>query len=78
MKLSKMIVTFFRMVLLAEVISFGIIIPKYRELETRIDIAYQKVLINLNKTAFKLNSSMNKELKYDLLKIKRVKLKKLF
>jgi hypothetical protein len=78
MKLSKLLISFFRLLLLAEVICFGVIIPKYNNLENRISNAYQNILINLNKAEVKSYTITDQELRYDMLRIKRTKTKKLF
>ncbi|MBT7609947.1 MAG: hypothetical protein HN576_09330 [Bacteriovoracaceae bacterium] len=77
MTFSNLLLIFLRLFLLAEIICFGIIIPKFINLENRISFTYQNVLININKTTSKSLTKVNQELKYDLLRVKRIKANKL-
>jgi hypothetical protein len=68
----------FRALLLLEVISIGIIIPKYHKVDEKLNHSYQNILSNLNALSVKNFDSLNDELRYDLLRAKRQQNIKLF
>lgn len=67
----KHIIIFLRLVLLTEIISYGILTPKYNTLIQRINVQYKITLKSLEQLPIQKISILSNEIRYDILKAKR-------
>lgn len=69
----SLMIKFFRAILLTQIISYGIIAPKYNKIIQKINIEYEMTLKRLNNLSSLKLSAIDNEIKYDILKTKREK-----